>query len=142
MAESTLWWLLTGAFVAVELLTGTFYLLMLAVGFAAGAIAAHMGLGMSQQIVIAAGAGGAAVVAWHMRQMRRRAQEPTAQANANVSLDIGETVQIDSWNTDGTADVHYRGARWTAIHRDGAVPSTGAHRVAELVGNRLLVDKL
>jgi hypothetical protein len=37
--------------------------------------------------------------------------------------------------------VHYRGARWTAIHRAGVVPSAGAHRVAELVGNRLLVDK-
>ena len=30
MADSTLWWLLTGTAVAMELLTGTFYLLMLA----------------------------------------------------------------------------------------------------------------
>ena len=34
MAESTIWWLLAGSAVAIELVTGTFYLLMLA--FAGG----------------------------------------------------------------------------------------------------------
>jgi membrane protein implicated in regulation of membrane protease activity len=141
MAESTLWWLATGGLVAVELLTGTFYLLMLAIGFAFAALAAHLGGSQTQQILVAALVGGSAVVAWHLRRLRRHHQEPTAQANANVNLDIGEIVQIESWNTDGTADVHYRGARWTAIHRTGVTPGVGAHRVAELVGNRLLVDK-
>ena len=32
MADSTLWWLLAGSAIALELFTGTFYLLMLAVG--------------------------------------------------------------------------------------------------------------
>ena len=32
MSDSTLWWLLAGSTVALELFTGTFYLLMLAVG--------------------------------------------------------------------------------------------------------------
>lgn len=141
MAESTIWWLATGGAVAFELLSGTFYLLMLAIGFAAAALCAHMGWAMSSQIVVAAAVGGGAVFGWHVRQMKRRHQEPPAQANANVNLDIGETVQIDAWNADGTADVHYRGARWTAIHRGGVAPSVGPHRVAELVGNRLLVDK-
>jgi membrane protein implicated in regulation of membrane protease activity len=34
MADSSIWWLLTGAAVAVELVTGTFYLLMFAVAWA------------------------------------------------------------------------------------------------------------
>jgi membrane protein implicated in regulation of membrane protease activity len=125
----------------VELLTGTFYLLMLAIGFAFAALAAHLGASQTQQIVVAALVGGSAVVAWHLRRSQRHIQEPPAQANANVNLDIGETVQIDDWKADGTADVQYRGAHWTAIHRSGVSPSPGAHRVAELVGNRLLVDK-
>ena len=54
MAESTLWWLLTGTAVGVELLTGTFYLLMLAIGLAAAAIAAHLGASFTVQIVVAA----------------------------------------------------------------------------------------
>ena len=56
--------------------------------------------------------------------------------------DVGETVMIESWNADGTSSVKYRGANWVAIHRQGVQPSTGPHRVAELVGNRLLVDPL
>jgi len=42
------WWIATGVLIAVELATGTFYLLMLAVGAAAGAMAAHLGLGLTQ----------------------------------------------------------------------------------------------
>ena len=140
MAESTVWWLIAGAAIAVELLTGTFYLLMLAAGFASAAVAAHMGFGLTAQIVTAAIVGGGAVVTWHLRQMKRP-REPAAQANVNVNLDIGETVQVDQWNADGTADVHYRGARWTAIHRAGVVPVSGPHRVSEMVGNRLMVEK-
>ena len=40
----SLWWLTVGALVAAELATGTFYLLMLALGAAAGAMAAHAGV--------------------------------------------------------------------------------------------------
>ena len=47
MAESTIWWLLTGTAVGIELLSGTFYILMLSIGFAAGALAAHMGASTS-----------------------------------------------------------------------------------------------
>ncbi|MDO9198743.1 NfeD family protein, partial [Rhodoferax sp.] len=43
MAESTIWWVLAGAVVAIELATGTFYLLMLSVGLVAAAISAHAG---------------------------------------------------------------------------------------------------
>lgn len=140
MTESTIWWLLAGGAVAVELLTGTFYLLMLAIGLAAAAVSAHLGMGPAMQMVVAALVGGGAVVIWHLRQGRRGAELP-AQANPNVNLDIGEVIQVGTWNTDGTADVRYRGARWTAIHRSGVTPSTGAHRVSEIIGNRLLLDK-
>ena len=140
MAESTIWWLAAGAAVAVELLTGTFYLLMLGLGMAAAAIAAHLGASLPAQTVVAAAVGGGAVVAWRLRQKQRHT-EPLAQSNVNVNLDIGETIHITAWNSDGTADVQYRGANWTAIHRSGVTPIPGNHRVAELVGNRLLVDK-
>ena len=61
MADSTLWWLLTGAAVAVELLTATFYLLMLAIGLGAAALAAHAGASMAVQLALAALVGGGAV---------------------------------------------------------------------------------
>ena len=141
MDESTLWWLMAGITVAVELMTGTFYLLMLAIGLAAAAVAAHLGLPIASQIVTAAVVGGGAVVAWYFAK-KRRPGDPSARADRSVNRDVGETVHVDRWNADGTATVRYRGASWTAIHRPGLSPVAGMHRVAELVGNRLLVDPL
>jgi membrane protein implicated in regulation of membrane protease activity len=141
MAESTLWWLLAGGAIVVELVTGTFYLLMLALGFAAAALAAYAGASSELQTLVASVVGGGAVIVWH----RVRSQNPKnlpASANPDVNLDIGETVQVDVWNPDGTAQVHYRGANWTVLHRPGNLPAAGLHRVAEVIGNRLLVDKL
>lgn len=141
MEMTTIWWLATGAAVAVELFTGTFYLLMFAVGLAAAALAAHAGLGNSMQLVVAAVVGGGAVFGWHMRKIRRPTA-PVASANKDVNLDIGETVYIEHWAPDGTATIKYRGANWTAVHRNSAAPSTGAHRVAEIIGSRLMVEKI
>lgn len=141
MAQSTIWWLFAGAAVAVELLTGTFYLIMLAIGLAAAAVVAHLGASAAVQLLVAAGVGGSAVGGWHIRQSRRGAM-PAASANRDVNLDIGEIVHVDAWNTDGTASVKYRGANWTVMHRSGTSPSTGAHRVAEVIGSRLLLDKI
>ena len=141
MAESTIWWLIAGAFVALELITGTFYLLMLAVGMAAAALAAQAGAGIVLQLLVAALVGGGAVVVWYQVKKRKPA-DPSARADRSVNLDVGEIVQIEAWNPDGTANVRYRGSNWTAIHRSGVIPSAGAHRVSELVGSRLLVDKV
>lgn len=140
MGDSTVWWLLAGGAVAIELFTGTFYLLMLALGMVGGALAADLGLSQTLQMVVAAVLGSGAVMLWHWYPKNRN-DEPPAQANPNVNMDIGEIVQIAAWNADSTADVQYRGAHWTAIHRPGISPTPGPHRVAELVGNRLLVDK-
>ena len=141
MADATVWWLATGLVVLLELFTGTFYLLMLAVGLAAGALAAHAQLGLSGQLVVAAVVGATTVSLASLRR-RRRPGAPSARADRSVNLDIGETIHIEAWNSDGTAQVRYRGAQWTALARPGSSPTPGAHRVAELVGNRLLVDKI
>jgi membrane protein implicated in regulation of membrane protease activity len=141
MTESTVWWLLAGSAVALELLTGTFYLLMLAVGLVAAALAAHIGASNIVQWVTAAAAGGVAVIAWYTLRSRR-ARGPSGPANPDLHLDVGETVQVTHWNPDGSASVKYRGANWTVMLRPGVLPTPGAHRVAEVVGSRLLVDKI
>ncbi|MFZ2389359.1 MAG: NfeD family protein [Polaromonas sp.] len=142
MSESSIWWLLAGAAVAVELMTGTFYLLMLAVGLAAGAMAAHLGLALIGQMVIAAGFGGGAVATWHWYRSKRPAPL-SANANRDVHLDIGEPVHVAKWNVDGTASVKFRGAHWTAVAanpEESRVP--GNFRIKEMIGNRLVIEKL
>jgi len=73
---------------------------------------------------------------------RRRPGDPSPRADRSVNLDVGETVQVPGWDADGTAQIRYRGAQWTAIHQPGVSPRPGPHRVVELVGNRLLVEAL
>jgi membrane protein implicated in regulation of membrane protease activity len=141
MADSTLWWLVTGGAIVVELLTGTFYLLMLAIGLAAAAVSAILGAGQITQLLVAALVGGGAVAIWHVVR-EKRPPGPPIGANRDVNLDIGETVHVERWHADGTATVKYRGANWTVVPRTGATPSTGQHRVAEVIGNRLVVDKI
>jgi len=141
MADSTLWWLIAGTAVGIELVTGTFYLLMLAVGLAAAAIAAHMGGNFTTQIVVAALVSSGTVLGW--RQYRKK--QPTslpANANRDVNLDIGETVQVDAWNPDGTSTVKYRGASWSVASVSGGPLAAGPHQVVEVLGSRLIVRKL
>ena len=141
MADSTIWWLLTGVAVATELLTGTFYLLMLAIGLVAGALAAHAGLGLPAQLVVAAVVGGGAVGAWHLKRGRRPDEAP-AHANPNVNMDVGEAVQVDAWGPDHTATVRYRGAAWTVVPFGGSHEGPGQYRVREVTGSRLVVEKI
>ena len=142
MNETTIWWLLASSAIAVELMTGTFYLLMLATGLVAGALAAHMGVALIGQMLIAAVTGGGAVAGWHWH----RSQSPApiqANANPDVHLDIGESVHVVRWNADGTANVHFRGAQWTAIAADPTEPaSPGNFRIKEMLGNRLVIEKV
>ena len=130
-----LWWLLAGGLVAVELLTGTFYLLMLALGAAAAALAAHGGLALSLQLITAALVGGGATAAWHTQRARNPRSAP-AEANPDVNLDIGQTVQVEAWGPDGQARVNYRGAAWSVRHAGPGVPAPGTHRIVAVHGNR------
>lgn len=140
LSASTWWWIITGVAVAAELATGTFVLLMLAIGLAAGAIAAHLGLGVTGQLVTAAVVGAAAVALWRAR----RRQHPTvapASSNRDVNLDIGERVQVEAWLPDGTARVTYRGAQWTARYAGKDTPSPGEHIIRRVEGNHLVIGR-
>lgn len=139
-SASTGWWLAAGVLVAAELASGTFYLLMLALGAAAGALAAHAGIGLTGQMAGAALLGGGAVVAWHLRRSRQGAALPAA-VNPDVNLDIGGSVQVDHWQADGTTRVHYRGAAWDARHAGTGLPTAGEHVIRAVEGTRLLLER-
>jgi len=137
----TLWWLITGALIAVELMTGTFYLLMLSIGAAAAAIAAHAELTLTWQIVVGAVVGACAVIAWHFQNDRRKVHTD-ASRNQDIHLDLGETVQVIEWDSEGLTRVQHRGAQWTALLRTGQLQTTGPHRIVEVVGSRLVLEKI
>lgn len=138
ISAPTLWWLLAGIAVAAELMTGTFYLLMVALGLAAAALAAHAGLAAGTQLVVAALVGGGATAAWHWKRSKEPDAAPSNE-NRDVNLDIGEQVQVAGWQADGTARVVYRGSTWLARLQPGAVAAPGLHRVAAVEGNWLVL---
>ena len=137
---ATWWWVVAGVLVAAELASGTFYLLMLALGMAAGAVGAHVGLASHAQLVLAALVGGGAIVAWRAKRRSGPAPEPAA-SNRDVNLDIGSPVHVVHWNADGTARVQYRGAEWNVRYQGGGTPTAGDYTIRALDGSCLLVDR-
>jgi len=137
MDNPTLWWLAAGALVVAELLTGTFYLLMLSLGAAAAALSAHAGGSPTWQIVTASVVGGAAVVLWNMKQKTSNVAQ-----DSNIHLDIGESVMVDAWDAQGKTQVKHRGAQWAAVCAPGQSPEPGMHRITEISGNSLVLEKI
>ena len=139
MGDATMWWVLAGVLVALELLTGTFYLLMLSLGAVAAALVAMAGHGLIAQLVAAAIVGGLGAVM--LGQWRKR-QTTTLQEAQDQHLDLGATVQVDTWDAQGTAQVKHRGAAWTAVLAPGQTAKPGVYRIQAMAGNRLVLEKI
>jgi membrane protein implicated in regulation of membrane protease activity len=136
----TLWWIAAGALVALELVSGTFYLLMLALGCVAGALAAHAGASGTVQVVAAALLGGGATVAWHLKRSRQPTSAPS-DTNRDVQQDVGRTLQVPAWGADGSARVSYRGAAWSVRFAGDGAPAPGEHVIVAVDGNLLRVQR-
>jgi membrane protein implicated in regulation of membrane protease activity len=144
MLASTAWWVITGLLVVAELLTGTFYLLMLALGAVAGALAAHIGLAHTPQLVITALVGGASALLWHIVRLRHAAQ--SASGDPLAAMDVGQIVQATEWDADGFARVNHRGSVWTSHLKhplpSGQLPAPGSYRICAMQGNQLVLEKV
>lgn len=142
MADWLGWFGLAGALLIVEMFTGTFYLLMIAIGVAAGGVASLAGLGLAVQLVVAAIVGIIATFA-----LRRSRWGKTARRNAgidpNINLDIGQTLTVDAWEGSGdgvrTARAMYRGALWDVELEKGSSAQSGVFVIREVRGSRLIV---
>jgi membrane protein implicated in regulation of membrane protease activity len=144
MDASTAWWVISGLLVLAELLTGTFYLLMLALGTVAGALSAHAGLGQTPQLVAAALVGGLSAAVWHVMRLRKGLLAPGADPLAQ--MDVGQIVHVAEWGADGMARVNHRGSVWTSQLRHplppGQVPTAGSYRICAMQGNQLILEKV
>ena len=139
MNPANIWWIACGLLVAVELATGTFYLLMLAIACAAAALSAHLGLSPPLQIMTGALVGGFAVAM--LRQIRnKRPGRLPAQSNPDMNLDIGQAVHVDNWAADGSTQVQYRGALWQARYQGSGTPPAGHYFIRAIEGSCLMLD--
>jgi membrane protein implicated in regulation of membrane protease activity len=139
-SASTWWWIAAGVLVAGELATGTFYVLMLAIGCVFGALAGYATDSFFAQVVVAVAVGGAAVLTWD-RKRKRGPARVAAAADRDINLDIGEQVQVDGWNAVGTARVPYRGSAWNVRYIGDGPAVPGAHVIAEVRHNELALRR-
>ena len=136
-----LWWIGAGALIVAELLTGTFYLLMIALGFIAGALVKLGGGNLAAQCICAAAVALAAVLLLRRTRFGRRRQRRDASVNPDVVLDIGAPVEVTTWR-DGQARVPYRGAQWDVELAPGEREDARFYEIAAVRANRLiLVEK-
>jgi membrane protein implicated in regulation of membrane protease activity len=110
---------------------------MLSLGATAAALTAYADGTLTWQIISAAIVGGGAAVLWHLKKpLSNDAQD------SNVHLDIGETVSVETWDAQGHTQVKHRGAQWAAICTPNITPEPGLHRIVEMQGNRLVLEKI
>ncbi|WMD22552.1 NfeD family protein [Achromobacter seleniivolatilans] len=121
-----------------EVTTGTFYLLLVALGLAAGGVAAWFTAGLEWQLVACG-----VVLLLGLLVLRKtrvlKKREINSARNADVNLDIGQTVQVEAWSEHGATRVFYRGAHWQAELAAGQAPRSGEHIITELRGSTLVL---
>ncbi|MFL9990904.1 NfeD family protein [Paraburkholderia sediminicola] len=131
------WWIGAGVLVVLELTSGTFYLLMIALGCVAAAIAQLAGVAADLQFAIAAVVALAAVLLLKRSRFGRRTRKE-ASKNPDVNLDIGQTLSVPAWH-ERRARADYRGAAWDVELAAGEPEDAQLYEIAEMRGSCLVV---
>jgi len=129
------WFMLALLLLGVEMATGTFYILVLSLAMALGGIVALAGMEIGMQLTLA----GVAAVIGTVALRKFKGTQPDVAANA--SLDIGQPVQVISWNSDGTARVRFRGADWDAEPESADTPRDVTLYIKATQGSKLILSQ-
>jgi membrane protein implicated in regulation of membrane protease activity len=133
MAAYWMWWIAAAALIAAELLTGTFYLLVIGLAVACGGIAAWFASGIAVQWLTAGvlGVAGTALLNRWKRQQGGGAKQP--------GLDVGQMVRVETWGPNGTARVNYRGSTWDAELAGPDTPQAETMYIEAMRGSVLIL---
>ena len=142
MESYWLWWGLAVLLGVLEMLTPTFYMLVLALGFVVAGLVAWTGGDFAFQLLAAAAV---SVAGWFLlRRFGRRFVRSPSRSGRDVLLDIGERVHVDRWDPDRRARVVYRGTDWAAEldPRDTLAAQPGEHVIQRIEGSRLILSRV
>ena len=133
-----IWFGLAALALIGEVSTGTFYLLLVAAGLAAGGFADILHAGLQWQIVACG-----VVIIVGLGILRAtgilKKRGPDSRRSVDVNLDIGQSVSVGEWPESGVTRVRYRGALWEAQLADGSPRIPGPHRIIEMRGAHLIL---
>ena len=131
------WWLLALGLGIAEILTGTFYLIVLAISCVLGGVSALAGLSGTWQLLLTAiFAFGGWGLLWRYRS------KGGGSAPAEVRLDVGQQLVVGEWLEQRRTQVRYRGAQWQVelapeVANEAAKP--GNFVITGVEGARLIV---
>ena len=136
--EGYVWWFVIGfGLLVAELLTGTFYLLIIAVALGVAGIVAFVGAPLALQLVVAAAIGLGGSLWLRSTRFGKRLHEQGEDRVQN--MDVGQTVRVEQWTPSRTARASYRGAIWDIELAPGEQPQAGDYVIRKIQHNRLVV---
>jgi membrane protein implicated in regulation of membrane protease activity len=133
MAPYVYWFLLALILIALEMMTGTFYLLVLGIALGVGGCAALFGLNQPLQFTLSAVSGIVGTI------ILRRIRRARIAATPHQSLDIGQPVQAVHWRDDGTGRAQYRGSEWDAESEVANMPRDVPLYIKAMRGSTLIL---
>ncbi len=131
------WWIAAAILVGVEMMTGTFYLLVLAVAATVAGCLAFFGAAFWVQV---AGAAIVAVAGTFFLNAWKKKNATTPKLSAN--LDVGQRVRVNEWRDDGSARVSYRGSQWDAVLESEVTPRREQMVIVGTRGSQLVLGPL
>jgi membrane protein implicated in regulation of membrane protease activity len=131
------WFVVAFGLLVAELLTGTFYLLVISTALAVAGIAALAGAPVALQFVVAAAIGIGGSIWLRATRFGKRLHERGDDRVQN--MDIGQSLRVENWTDARTARASYRGAVWDVELAPGEQPASGEFVIRQIHANRLIV---
>ncbi|WP_035056817.1 NfeD family protein [Andreprevotia chitinilytica] len=138
MNDSTLWLIGAAILIVAEMVSGTFYMLAIAIGFLAGAALAWLGFSLPVQLVVASLTSLLSV--WLLKLWKRHLLKPANPSQVSNLLDLGQRVEVDQWIDARHARVRYRGSLWDAELAHEGIPQVTNYVIVAQRGNTLILD--
>lgn len=137
-----IWFGLAGVSLILEALSGTFYLLLVALGlFAAGLVAIFepsLWLQLASFTVVSI----LGLLILNQKGIIRKKGSRSATSDADANLDIGMTVTVREWLSNNQAEVIYRGVNWQAVlsPKVSGEPQPGQYVIVDVQGVSLVLE--
>ncbi|MDO5667291.1 MAG: NfeD family protein [Alcaligenaceae bacterium] len=139
-----IWFAIAAVAVILELLTGTFVLLLVGLGAMAAGLAVWFELDIIVQLAVLAII--PVVGIFILKRMGKfHLRNPLAsESDVNLNLDIGKSVFVEEWLPERRlAQVSFRGAQWQTKPSDNYIElRSGKHKIVAIRGIVLIVEPI
>lgn len=135
ISPELIWWSIAGILIVLEMLTGTFYLLVLGTVAALTGFVAWVGAPLLVQLLTAI----VLLVLGLVLLRRYKAKSDDSKLIRNNDLEAGNWVEVIEWHENGRAAVRYRETRWQAVLENADDAQLERMCIRRVQGNTLVI---